>query len=145
MAAYNLATELDRQKFRARTQALLDKEAVVSLEERTCRSLNQNAYLHLLIGTVAMEVGTTLEDAKTEYFKKLCNRELFEVRFRDPLLKVERTALRSTASLTKEEMSTAIDRFKHWGNMNGIYMPEPGDASLLAQIRCEMEKQRNYL
>lgn len=142
---YNLASELDRSKFNARAKALLEKGGIVTLEEKVVRSLSQNAYLHLLIGVVAMEVGTTLEDAKTEYFKKLCNRELFEVRFRDPLLKVERTALRSTASLTKEEMSTAIDRFKHWGNMNGIYMPEPGDASLLAQIRCEMEKQRNYL
>lgn len=145
MAAYNLASELDRQKFQARTEALLKKEAVVSLEERTCRSLNQNAYLHLLIGLVAMEVGTTLEDAKTEYFKRLCNADLFEQKFHDPLQNKERVTLRSTASLTKEEMSTAIDRFKMWASLNEIYMPEPGDASLLAQIRCEMEKQRIYL
>lgn len=145
MAAYNLTSELDRQKFKARTEALLKKGAVVSLEERTCRSLSQNAYLHLLIGTVAMEVGTTLEDAKVEYFKKLCNRELFEVKFNDPLQKVERTAWRSTASLSKEEMTVAIDRFKMWASLNDIYMPEPGDDQLLAQIRCEMEKQRIYL
>ena len=145
MAAYNLTSELDRQKFKTRTEALLKKGAVVSLEERTCRSLSQNAYLHLLIGVVAMEVGTTLEDAKVEYFKKLCNKELFEVKFYDPLQRVERTALRSTASLSKEEMSVAIDRFKMWASLNDIYMPEPGDEQLLAQIRCEMEKQRLYM
>lgn len=142
---YNLASELDRSKFNARAKALLEKGGIVTLEEKVVRSLSQNAYLHLLIGVVAMEVGTTLEDAKATYFKRICNRELFEVTFRDRLLGETRTTLRSSASLSKEEMSSAIDRFKRWAAENGIYMPEPGDEQLLALIRYEMDKQRNYL
>lgn len=142
---YNLSSELDRQKFITRGRDLLDKGVIVTLEEKTIRSLNQNSYLHLLIGVVAMEVGTTLEDAKTVYFKRLCNRELFEKTFHDPLLNEERMTLRSTASLEKEEMSQAIDRFKKWAAEQGIYLPEPGDRELLAQIRYEMDRQSRYL
>lgn len=142
---YNLSSELDRQKFITRGRDLLGKGVIVTLEEKTIRSLNQNSYLHLLIGVVAMEVGTTLEDAKTVYFKRLCNRELFEKTFHDPLLNEERMMLRSTASLEKEEMSQAIDRFKKWAAEQGIYLPEPGDRELLAQIRYEMDRQSRYL
>lgn len=142
---YNLSSELDRGKFQARAEALLKKGAIVSLEEKTVRSLSQNAYLHLLIGVVAMEVGTSLEDAKTTYFKRICNRELFETSFKDKLLGETRTTLRSSASLSKEEMSTAIDRFKRWAAEQGIYMPEPGDEQLLAIIRYEMDKMKQYL
>ena len=53
--------------------------------------------------------------------------------------------LRSTAELTKEEMSTAIDRFKRWGAENGIYMPNPDDASLLKAIEIEMGRMKSYL
>lgn len=68
---YNLSIPLDRERFAARANALLQKGSVVELTEKTLRTHNQNSYLHLIIGVVAMEVGVTLEYAKKEYFKKL--------------------------------------------------------------------------
>ena len=53
--------------------------------------------------------------------------------------------IRSSADLTKEEMSMAIDRFKRWGAENGIYMPNPGDESLLREIAIEMGRNKAYL
>ena len=53
--------------------------------------------------------------------------------------------LRSSADLTKEEMSLAIDRFKKWAAEQGMYLPDPEDEALLSMIQVEMGKVRKYL
>lgn len=141
---YDLSSDFQRKSFLARMENLMEKGAVVELTEKAFRSPNQNRYLHLLIGVVAIETGNTLEDAKTFYFKKVVNPDLFQVYVKDKMGNtIDR--LRSTAELTKEEMSTAIDRFKRWGAENGIYMPNPDDVSLLKAIEIEMGRMKSYL
>ena len=91
-----------------------------------------------------METGNTIEYCKEWYFKRLCNKDLF-VSIRDDRYAGQVEVVRSTADLTKEEMSMAIDRFKRWGGQNEIYMPNPGDESLLREIAIEMGRNRAYL
>ena len=141
---YDLSSEFQRKAFLARVDNLMEKGAVVEMTEKAFRSPNQNRYLHLLIGVVAIETGNTLEDAKKWYFKETCNPDLFHVQHRDKMGNCI-DHIRSTAELTKEEMSTAIDRFKRWGAENGIYMPNPDDASLLKAIEIEMGRMKSYL
>ena len=141
---YDLSSDFQRKSFLARMDNLMEKGAVVELTEKAFRSPNQNRYLHLLIGVVAIETGNTLEDAKKWYFKETCNPDLFHVQHRDKMGN-SIDHIRSTAELTKEEMSTAIDRFKRWGAENGIYMPNPDDASLLKAIEIEMGRMKSYL
>ena len=141
---YDLSSEFQRKAFLARVDNLMEKGAVVEMTEKAFRSPNQNRYLHLLIGIVAIETGNTLEDAKKWYFKETCNPDLFHVQHRDKMGNCI-DHIRSTAELTKEEMSTAIDRFKRWGAENGIYMPNPDDASLLKAIEIEMGRMKSYL
>lgn len=141
---YDLSSDFQRKSFLARIDNLIEKGAVVELTEKAFRSPNQNRYLHLLIGVVAIETGNTLEDAKKWYFKETCNSDLFHVQHRDKMGNYI-DHIRSTAELTKEEMSTAIDRFKRWGAENGIYMPNPDDASLLKAIEIEMGRMKSYL
>lgn len=141
---YDLSSDFQRKSFLARMDNLMEKGAVVELTEKAFRSPNQNRYLHLLIGLVAIETGNTLEDAKKWYFKETCNPDLFHVQHRDKMGNCI-DHIRSTAELTKEEMSTAIDRFKRWGAENGIYMPNPDDASLLKAIEIEMGRMKSYL
>lgn len=141
---YDLSSDFQRKSFLARMDNLMEKGAVVELTEKAFRSPNQNRYLHLLIGIVAIETGNTLEDAKKWYFKETCNPDLFHVQHRDKMGNCI-DHIRSTAELTKEEMSTAIDRFKRWGAENGIYMPNPDDASLLKAIEIEMGRMKSYL
>ena len=141
---YNLANELDRRRFAARVERLTSAQAVVELTEKAPRSINQNSYLHLILGVVAMETGNTLEDTKRVYFKQLCNPGIFCQEKTDDLgNKVD--TLRSSADVTKEEMSTAIDRFKMWAASNGIYIPEPGDEELLREIEYQMGRMKTYL
>ena len=141
---YNLATDLDQERFVNRANALLQKGVIVELTEKTFRSPNQNRYLHLLIGVVAMDTGVGLEYAKREYFKKLVNKDIFVIKKSDRFAG-EVEDLRSSADLTIEEMSMAIDRFKRWGAENGFYMPTPDDTSLLKEIEIEMGRLRMYL
>ena len=141
---YDLSSEFQRKAFLARMDNLMEKGAVVELTEKAFRSPNQNRYLHLLIGVVAIETGNTLEDAKKWYFKETCNPDLFHVQHRDKMGNCI-DHIRSTAELTKEEMSTAIDRFKRWGAENGIYMPNPEDIHLLKEIEIEMGRMKSYL
>ena len=141
---YDLSSEFQRKAFLARVDNLMERGAVVEMTEKAFRSPNQNRYLHLLIGVVAIETGNTLEDAKKWYFKETCNPDLFHVQHRDKMGNCI-DHIRSTAELTKEEMSTAIDRFKRWGAENGIYMPNPDDASLLKAIEIEMGRMKSYL
>jgi hypothetical protein len=141
---YDLRQALDRERFKARANALYAKDAIVELTEKAGRTGRQNSYLHLLIGVVAMDTGVTLEYAKREYFKRLVNADLFvcevEDRYRGRI-----EVLRSSASLTKEQMVTAIDRFKRWGTENGFYMPEAHDADILRDIEISMRRMEQYL
>lgn len=141
---YNLANELDKRRFMERARSLADRGRLVELTEKALRSRAQNAYLHAIIGVVAMETGNTLAYTKDTYFKRLVNPATFLVEKDDPLAgKV--TVVRSSADLTKEEMSTAIDRFKRWAYENGMYLPEPGDEALLRDIGIEMGRNAAYL
>lgn len=141
---YDLSQTLDRERFRTRCFYLISKGAAVDLTERTFRSTSQNRYLHLLIGLVALEVGESVEYVKETYFKRLVNPSTFVVAKEDKLAgKVE--TLRSSADLTKEEMSTAIDRFKMWGRQQGWVMPDPGDTEILRQLEIEMSRQNRYI
>ena len=141
---YDLTSDMQRKSFLARVDNLIEKGAVVEMTEKAFRSPNQNRYLHLLIGVVAIETGNTLEDAKKWYFKETCNSDLFHVQHRDKMGNYI-DHIRSTAELTKEEMSMAIDRFKRWGVENGIYMPNPEDIHLLKEIEIEMGRMKSYL
>lgn len=141
---YNLATELDQERFVNRANALLQKRCVIELTEKTYRSPNQNRYLHLLIGVVAMDTGVGLDYAKREYFKKLVNRDIFVIKKSDRFAG-EIEDLRSSADLAIEEMSMAIDRFKRWGAENGFYMPNPEDTAILKDIEIEMGRLKMYL
>lgn len=141
---YDLASTLDRERFAARVSYLLDKGAAVELTEKVQRSLSQNNYLHAIIGAVAMETGNTLAYAKEFYFKRIANHDLFVRDVDDPYAgRVQ--VLRSSADLTKEEMSLAIDRFKKWAAEQGMYLPDPEDEALLSMIQVEMGKVRKYL
>ena len=57
---YDLTSDMQRKSFLARVDNLIEKGAVVEVTEKAFRSPNQNRYLHLLIGVVAIETWNTL-------------------------------------------------------------------------------------
>jgi hypothetical protein len=130
---YDLSNEYEVRQVLLRLNALIKKGVLVELkEQRPLRTLSQNSYLHLLLQVFAMEYGCSLDVAKVDYYKRLCNQDLFEVEKVNKQGEVVKD-LRSSADLTTEEMAQSIDRFKRFAAEGGIYLP---DADRLHDLQC---------
>ena len=88
----------------------------------------------------AIETGYSVECVKQNFFKMKCNENIF-VQSVDGILGTE-ISLRSSADLTKEEMTTAIERFRNWSAKNGYYLPEPDETETLKRIAVEQSKSK---
>lgn len=112
---YDLKNPLQYKSFEARTKKLLSecKDIVELTVRRPGRTLQQNKYLHLLLGYVASITGNTQEYIKTEYFKLHVNPDIFVYHVQDPILGNVRR-LRSTKELDTEQMSLSIERFRNF-------------------------------
>lgn len=147
MAVYDLDTPIDRERYRRRAAALLDRRVVVELSEhKPRRTCSQNSYLHLLLGEFAMQTGNRMEYVKSEYFKRACNAELFVRMQVDRITRKEVAVLRSSRDLDTGEMTTAIERFRNWAaEVAGIDLPDAEDRSWLEYIEREMQHQKVWL
>ena len=82
---------------------------------------------------------------KIDFYKRTCNKELFE-RWRKNKRGDLVAYLRSSANLSKEEMSLSIDRFRYWSaSVAGIYLPQKEDKEAMRYIRQEIDRNRVYL
>ena len=143
---YDLNNILDKERFKRRCNALYKAGEVVELTaKKKRRTMPQNAYLHLILGWFAMETGNRLEFVKQEYFKRYINPEIFVTEISDKHLgKVQ--VLRSSRDIDTAEMTTAIDRFRHWSSSEaGVYLPSPNESDFLQAIEIEMLRQKEYL
>lgn len=143
---YDLGNTSDRQRFASRVTMLWNKGRVAELtEKKPQRTLSQNAYLHALLGWFALEYGETTGWVKENYFKRLCNRDIF-VRVKSDRLLGDVEYLRSSRDCDTGEMTLAVDRFRDWSNKEcGIYLPTPEDQLFLQQIEIEMSRSRQWL
>ena len=122
---YDLSTPLHRKQFIAKCNKLLDDKAkCVTLRDESQRTVKQNSYLHVLCRVLAMETGETEYYAKQVYFKQLANPELFVRESVNKITGEVRQYLRSSSELTRDEMTRAINIFRHWSEDNGYYLPD---------------------
>ena len=141
---YDLAKTSDVVRLDARLAKLKEKGASVELKDKTIRTLSQNAYLHLIIGVLAMETGNTLEYTKEMYFKRGANADIFVVKRHDELLG-DIEYLRSSADIDKDTMTKCIDRFKRFASEYGYILPEANEDKLLEDVQRQMEMRRGWL
>lgn len=117
---------------------LSEKQSVVEVKKVSPRrSLNQNSYLHLLIGAFGAHFGYTLEEAKIIY--KEISKDIYQYE------KKGRTFLRSSADLTKEEMAKSIDRFMQKSAEQGYPLPLAENTEWLMSLENAMEQAKYYL
>lgn len=143
---YNLSSPLDVQNAKTRLELLIKRGCIIELtEKKPKRSLNQNAYLHLLLGYFASQTGNTIEWVKQQYYKKQCNPDLFIAEKQDVFLGTVKY-VRSSADLRTDEMNLSIERFRNWAAMEaGIYLPEPTNEAELSAMAIEVERYKTYL
>lgn len=144
---YNLKNKFQLQQFNAKCEHYRKNGRIVELKLRSePKSYPQLKCLHVLLKYVASEVGYDEDYVKMNYFKAEANKEIF---LRESTDKVTGRAVvlsRSCASLSKEEMTTAIERFRNWASMTiGIYLPEPYETELLAEAERQIERDRDFL
>ena len=143
---YNFSNPLDVQNARVRLEHLISRQCTAELtEKKPKRTLSQNSYFHLLLGYFASQTGNTLEWVKQQYYKKLCNPDLFigekEDRFLGRIKYV-----RSSADLRTDEMNLSIERFRNWSASEaGIYLPEPTNEAEIRALQVEVERYKTYL
>lgn len=144
---YDNSNPLQRENFLARANLLAKRGEVVELRSKRQRTLNQNAYLHVLLSYFAVQYGETADYVKDEYFKKLVNPNHFVVsQGLDKFTGRPRIKCKSTSDLTIEEMSVCIDRFRDWSSKEaGIYLPTAEEGILLRQCEIEISQAERYL
>lgn len=143
---YNLDNEYEVIKFREHAEKMTKEGCVVELKRKNAsRTLAQNSYLHLLIGYFASEYGCTFDEAKIDFYKRTCNKALYEEEVtnkRGVMIK----RLKSTSVLTTSEMTLSIERFRNWSSsVAGIYLPSPQDASFITYAQQEIERNKEYV
>lgn len=103
------------------------------------RSGRQNRFLYFCLAYFAHCYGCTEVESKEIYLKQFACPQIFERRLVDAKGR-SATWYRSTADLSKEEMSQAIRNFRAYASINGIEIPEATDD---ISIRfCEQEMQQ---
>lgn len=111
---FNLKNAFELETFRTKVAELENRGAMVELKEKRGRSLRQNAYLHLLLSAFGLQYGYTLDEVKTHFYKLVVNKDIFLREGIDKFTGEYYKYLRSSADLTKDEMSKSISDFKSW-------------------------------
>lgn len=143
---FNLKNPYEKESFKEYANKLYKAEEVVELKKKLPnRSLNQNAYLHVILSYFGVEYGCSMDEVKLDFFKRLCNKSLFERTITNKQGK-EIKILRSSADLDSTEMTTAIERFRNWSSaVAGIYLPGPDEDSFILHIQQEIERNKEFI
>lgn len=136
---YNFQNDHERERAWDYLQQLMDKGATVDIKKVSAkRSLSQNNYFYLLLDAFGIHFGYTQEEAKT-VFKRDINPRIFVYE------KNGMKFLRSSADLSKSEMTQSIDRFREFSAEQGYPLPAATDQGWLNELANSIEAQARYL
>lgn len=142
---YDLNNKFQREDFKKRVNELFTKRVTVELTRKfPPRSCPQNKYLHLILSWWASYYGCSKKYAKEYFFKSVCNGDLFvhPAKAKDGTPYNE---IRSSADLTTQEMTLAIQRFRDYCAYHGCYIPSPEEREYLLYVEREIDKQQEFL
>ena len=144
---YDLSNQMEKQSAIHKFKNLLDKGNRVELKAKNPRkSIQHNAYAHLLLSWFGLNYGEPMQYVKQEIFKKLVNPEIFKTEYTNPISGEVREDWRSFADIDSGQTSTAIDRFRMWSSKEaGIYLPEPTDLAAINEIEKQVNNNSKYL
>ena len=143
---FDLNNEYQIPKLKEYVKKLIANKAVIEVKKKLPnRTITQNNYLHLLLGYFGSEYGCSLDEAKIDFYKRTCNRDLFERKAINKKGK-EIIYLRSSAELSTGEMALSIDRFRNFSSSEaGIYLPSPNEREFLIYIKQEIENNKGFI
>lgn len=129
---YNSKKHNEKQAAIEYFNKLLNEECRFELKKiHPKRSLSQNAYLHVLFSLYGLEVGTTIEETKTD-IKRALN-YVYEKNGSKYLIQ--------TRSMDSKEMTIFIDKFVMLAANQGIELPSPSGVTDTLLNYIEQNKQ----
>jgi hypothetical protein len=139
---YNLAIDKEAGAAMMFLAKLTKASKIVEVKEvKPRRSLNQNSFIHLLLGIFSVETGNKIADAKDLY--KWVNQDIY---YRKKKMAGEVVlTVRSSADLTKEEMTKSIERFREWSAEHGYPLPTAEDKEALRYYENQIEQSSHHL
>lgn len=141
---YDLKSNRDvAEAQRLLSQLTVDGKVVEIKEVKPRRSLNQNAYLHVLLGAFGSHFGYDTDEAKGIYKRLPGNKDIYIKHFERDGVKFEYE--RSSAKLDKDEMMSSIDTLREWSQKMGYPLPAATDQEWLLNLENEIEKHGRYL
>ena len=141
---FNLKNPYDLDRFWSYVRQLAEDQSLVIVKKKyKNRTLKQNSYLHLILAFFASQYGCTADEAKLDYFKKLCNKDIF-VSKKKNRFGVEVTTCRSSADLDTKEMTIAIERFRNWASQY-CYIPAPNEREALIYAEQQIEENKEFI
>lgn len=143
---FNLQNEYELSRFKEYVNKLFRQRAMVEVKKKhPGRTLAQNAYLHLLLGYFASQYGCSLDEAKVDFYKRTCNRDIYERRQTNKQGR-EVTYLRSSSELTTADMTLSIERFRNWSAaVAGIYLPSAYEHQAILFAQQEIERNQEFI
>lgn len=142
---YNTSNKIEADRVRKRLDSLIGGGKMIELKVKDFRSLNQNNYLHLLLGYVAVETGLSVDYVKQVYYKSHLNADIFEYRSINNLTGEELVFLKSTSDISTADMSLSIQRLRNFASDElDLYLPEPNEDEFLKDIAIEIQRHKQY-
>jgi hypothetical protein len=111
---------------------------------RAQRSNQQNNFYYFCLKYYASQIGFTKMDAAKE-FKEVANPDIFVREFTDKNGNVHKV-IRSSADLTKEEMTSALNNFRVYAETYaGVCIPYEGDWADIRACEREIKQVEGYI
>jgi hypothetical protein len=140
---YDLTNSIDANSAQLYLNKLIEEGAKIELKKiRGKRTLKQNSYFHVVITIFAMELGYTIEEAKTMLKRMYSNSE--------PSMVYQKKGykfLRSTTTMDTKELTNFIEWIRNYAAIDaGIYIPT-SEEYLINQynIDKQIEQNKQYL
>jgi hypothetical protein len=140
---YDLTNSIDANSSRLYLDKLVEEGAKVELKKiRENRTIDQNSYLHAVIGTFAINTGYTMEEAKLVFKRKYRNAY--------PEMVYEKNGekfLLSTSIMDTKQISDFIDWIRNYAAIEAsIYIPTAEEYKAnWFNIDKEINKHKEYL
>ena len=149
MAKYNPKSDFDRKKAQKYFDTLMSGTTPFELTSLKRRSTSQNAILHVFLSYLGLEIGYPLAYVKLQLWKMTWLRDMFYVEDFNTKTGESFKRVRSSAELTKEEMSHAIGVLIEKASSEcGVIFPERKSSSFdydFLLMQNEIYKNQKYL
>lgn len=135
---YSTVNQSEAQRARDYLDLLIERKKLVEIKAVSKRrTLNQNSYLHVLIGAFSQHFGYTAAEGKIIY--KELNKDIYAY------TKNGRTFYRSSADISTEDMARSIDRFREASAAQDYPLPAATDEAWIRELDNLIEQSKHYL